>query len=866
MAVGARQKITSVTSSQSHNAASHRSRLSVTVTAASVLLLAAVRAYPQRQATSNPVPSAVGPQAIPASEVAERAEDLKRLLHRVEIQLAATPTVQDFDQRLNRRGLELRRSALETDGLVSQTPKLLDLREQERYWSTEVGSSAAFQAQLTGHAASLEKEVRALDGLQAVWEATRTEVKTRTELEPLAVRIETALAAIQATKSHTQSQLDQIIGLQTRAAEQKSLASEMLDEIEGALAKFRRQMFERTSLPFWQAPWRLPSERPREGRTAWAQTLAHSKEFLRRWSLGLAGLTLLFLVILIVALTCRRKAPAWIEQQRISQASARILDRPVSLALLLVLTLTLPAVVRSPVLVNALVILLLIVTAIRIVPLLVGPSFQPFLYTLLAFFLLPELRLAEKTPFVERTVYALSNLIALAVFSWLTRRARVKGLAFQERRDRRVLLAIRIGLVLLGVCFLLNFIGYFDLARTLEDVLLLATCLAIVLYCAVRVAAILLSILLEAEGSRSIATIRSRQKEILKWATPLLAVVACILWLGITLDLLTLRVQALDWVTQALNSSINLGKVTLSPRDVLSFLLVLVAGFAVSRVVRFFLLEDLLSRIDMERGLPEVISTTIYYLLVVGVFALALASAGVDFSRFNVLTGAFGLGIGFGLQTVINNFVSGLILKYERRINVGDSVVLAGGAAVAGKVQKVGIRASIIATPDGAEVIVPNSALVTNQVTNWTLSSRTRRSSLSVGVAYGTPPQRVIELLVAAATSHPDVLHEPAPGASFQGFGDSALNFQLLFWTTIDVAGRVKSEVGVAVSEVLEQAGIEVPFPQRDLRVRSLEPAVKLALLPEKEDRATHLDDLESQSTRSPQEEMTPAEKERSEK
>jgi small-conductance mechanosensitive channel len=832
------------------------------LTAASVLLICPVQAFPQRQAPSNPISVPAGPRAIPASVVAERAEDLKRLLHRVETQLAGSPSVQDFDQQLNRRGLELRRSALETDGLVSQTPKLLDLREQERYWSAEIGSTADFQAQLTGRAASLEKEVRALDGLQALWEATRAEVKTRTELEPLAVRIETALAAIQATKSHTQSQLDQIIGLQTRAAEQESLASEMLDEVEGALAKFRRRMFERPSLPLLDISRHQPSERPSEGRTAWEQTLAHSKEFLRRQSSSLAALLLIFLAILIAGITLRRKAPAWIEQPRISQASARILDRPVSLALLLVLTLALPATVRSPVLVNALVILLLLLAVIRLVPVLVGPNFQPFLYALLAFFLLPALRPAEKTPFVERTVYALSNLIALAVFSWLTRRARIKEPAFQERRGRWVVLAVRVGLVLLGVCFLLNFIGYFDLARSLEDVLLLAACLAVVLYCAVRVAAIFLSILLEVERARSIATIRLRQKEILKWSTPVLAVVACILWLGITLDLLTLRVQALDMAAQALNSSINLGKVTLSPRDVLTFIVVLVAGFALSRVVRFFLLEDLLSRIDLQRGLPEVISTTIYYLLVVGVFALALASAGVDFSRFNVLTGAFGLGIGFGLQTVVNNFVSGLILKYERRVNVGDAVELAGGAAVTGKVQKVGIRASIIATYDGAEVIVPNSALVTNQVTNWTLSSRTRRSGLSIGVAYGTPPQRVIELLVAAATSHPDVLANPAPSAYFQGFGDSALNFQLYFWTTIDASGRAKSDVAVAVSEALEQAGIEIPYPQRDLRLRSLEPAVRAALIPEKEE----ITPLESHSKRSPEKEMTPADKDRNEK
>jgi potassium-dependent mechanosensitive channel len=824
--------------------------------ASTVLLISAVQAYPHGQAPPKRVPTPAGPQPIPASEVAERAEDLKRLLRRIESRLAASPTAEDVSQQINRRGEGLHVSALETDEMVSAKLEIFALREQERYWSTEVGSSAGFQAQLTGRVNALEEQVRTLDGLQAVWEATGAQVKTHNELEPLAERIETALAAIQATKSQAQSQLDELLGLQTRVAEQESLASEMLDEVEGALATFRRQIFERSNLPLWAAPWHHRPATPREGRTARAQALAHLKEFLRRESLALSGLALLFLVLLVIALTWRRKAPAWIKEQQISPAPARIFHRPVSLALVLALAPALPAAAQSPVLINMLVILLLLIAAIRLVPLLVGPNFQPFLYTLLAFFLLPALRLMGTTPFVERSMYALSNLMGLAVFGWLTRRARLKGLPFQERRGRRVLLAIRVGLVLLGVCFLLNFIGYFTLARTLQDVLLVATCLAIVLYCAVRVAVISLSLLLEAGHARSIATIRVREKEILRWATPLLAIAACIFWLDITVDLLTLRVQAQDWATQVLNSSINLGKVTLSLRDALTFIVVLVGGFALSRVVRFFLLEDLLSRIEMQRGLPEVISTTVYYLLVVGVFALALASAGVDFSRFNVLTGAFGLGIGFGLQTVINNFVSGVILKYERRINVGDAVELgSGAAAVAGKVQKVGVRASLIATYDGAEVIVPNSALVTSQVTNWTLSSRTRRSALQIGVAYGTPPQRVIELLVAAATSHPDVLGKPAPSAFFQGFGDNALNFQLFFWTTIDAAGRAKSDVAVVVSEALEQAGIEVPFPQRDLHLRSVEPAVRDALLPENEERERFSNRA---PTRSPEKEVNP--------
>ena len=220
---------------------------------AACLLLGSVRALAQQAAPTRAAQSPATVQAIPASEVVERAEYLKRALRRVESQLAGSPTVSEFDQQLNRRGRELHRSALETDELLSATPSLLDLREQERYWTYEVGSSLRFQEQLTGRTAALGREVRSLERLQATWEATHASVKTESELEALAERIASALAAIQATKAHAQSQVDQLVELQTRVAEQQSLASEMVDDIEAALARSRRQLFERSSPSFWEA-------------------------------------------------------------------------------------------------------------------------------------------------------------------------------------------------------------------------------------------------------------------------------------------------------------------------------------------------------------------------------------------------------------------------------------------------------------------------------------------------------------------------------------------------------------------------------------------------------------------------------------
>jgi len=198
----------------------------------------------------------------------------------------------------------------------------------------------------------------------------------------------------------------------------------------------------------------------------------------------------------------------------------------------------------------------------------------------------------------------------------------------------------------------------------------------------------------------------------------------------------------------------------------------------------------------------------------------ALSSAGVELNKFTVLTGALGVGLGFGLQNIVNNFVSGLILLFERPIHVGDTVEVGG---LVGIVRRIGARSSTIVTLQGAEVIVPNSNLLSNQVINWTLSSQWRRVDVPIRVAYGNDPERVIKLLAGVAESHPGVLLERPPAAFFMGFGDCALNFELRFWSAWqDTWFQLQSDVTVAVAKALREAGIEIPFPQRDLHIRSI--------------------------------------------
>jgi potassium-dependent mechanosensitive channel len=243
----------------------------------------------------------------------------------------------------------------------------------------------------------------------------------------------------------------------------------------------------------------------------------------------------------------------------------------------------------------------------------------------------------------------------------------------------------------------------------------------------------------------------------------------------------------------------------------------------VSWLVRTFVQSEVYRRWDFDRGVGESINALVHYSLIIIGVMVALAILGVELQNFAIIAGALGIGIGFGLQNVVSNFAAGLILLFERPVRVGDTVVVGGEW---GTIRKIGLRSTVMLTFDQSEMIVPNADLVSEKVVNWTLSTPVARIILPVGVAYGSSIARVLAILTESGTAHDAVLPDPPPQALFVGFGESSLDFELRVWVKqIRQRLEVRSVVLMEVERRFAEAGIEIPFPQRDLHVRSIDPA-----------------------------------------
>jgi small-conductance mechanosensitive channel len=278
--------------------------------------------------------------------------------------------------------------------------------------------------------------------------------------------------------------------------------------------------------------------------------------------------------------------------------------------------------------------------------------------------------------------------------------------------------------------------------------------------------------------------------------------------------------DVIEFVEYFLNFKLfEINKTAVTPSSIFMFVVFIAAFALTSRLLQRVLRAHLFSRMRIDEGMQYTLTRIIHYLVMIIGAVVAFQFIGIDLTGLAVIVGFLSVGIGFGLQNITSNFVAGLILLLERPIKVGDRIMVGNQE---GDVVEINMRSTTIRTLNNIAVIVPNSEFVSSKLENWSYGDETVRVDVNVGVSYESDLETVIRSLREVAAEHPEVLKKPAPDVLHTGFGDSALNMRLRIW--LEDSQRhleVHSEINCAIVRKFQQNGIEIPFPQRDLHVRS---------------------------------------------
>ncbi|MCP4004391.1 MAG: mechanosensitive ion channel [bacterium] len=775
------------------------------------------------QEESEPETAPAEPIAIPVPAVAESAEVLDARLESITDRIEAEASLDPLILQLPETRRQIAERQEETRAQI-EALRLEGLGDLEREWQIRGAELQETAGGLTELGEEFESQLEELQGFTDVWTKTREAIGSASAPETLELRVDQVLESISRTRLRLRERRGLILTVQTSVGELQRTVASLLSTIEDAQKRLRSRLLVPDRPPLWSVEALAGAEGFTGSVTKVSRDIGEQLRtyFATRRTVVFLHI-LLFLGSVLLTLYLRPRTRTWAERDEGFRSTARLFDRPIALAALMALLFSPWVYPNAPSVLNDLMGLLFLLPILRLLPILLESSLRHGAYALACLYLVDQLRaLLDSEPLLERSLFALEIAVAFVGLLWLLRPARASRLPLDNPWLRAIGIAARVASVLLAASFLLNLLGYMGLARLLGEGTLRSAYAGLFIYVAVIVAEGLLRALLRVRIVQFLNLVRRHRPVIVRRIRWIARAAGVATWIWVTLEHFSIEGQTVRAVDVALTTRFGLGEIQVSLGDLLVFAITIALALFISRALRMLLDEDVLPRVSLPRGVGYATSATVQYAVAMLGFLVAMSAAGIDMDRFAIVAGAFGVGLGFGLQNVVNNFVSGIILLFERPVQVGDTVETEG---VLGEVRRIGIRSSTIRTWQGAEVIVPNSSLIAERVVNWTMSDRQRRIDLSVGVAYGTDPERVLEILDQIAAEHDEILDDPKPISLFRGFGDSSLDFELRAWTPrFENFNRVFSELAVRVNSAFARANIEIPFPQRDLHLKSVEP------------------------------------------
>jgi potassium efflux system protein len=695
--------------------------------------------------------------------------------------------------------------------LLRASPPLNILYRIKLTWRDFGDSLSALARELTQEVKSLEDELGRLDKLSKTWQTTLQSAKQHETPPPALQSVQSVVDSIERTRQAAESAQTKVLTVLSRVSEEETRVRKTLSLVEQSQIRALKDLFVRGSPPVWSFGKGLGSEWENQTGESFSSQMNASTAFTRRLPFTFLIHASLIALLATALRWTRNRIEGLAKEKPELQRALPILDLPVSTAFVLTILFSPSIYPQAPRLIQAIMAALALIPAVAILRRLLRRDLSPILNALVIMYFVDQIRLlAASLPQLARLLFLGQMLGGSLFLLWVlrSRTARTEAVETSDRFSKATRAIAAIGIVFLPAAFLANALGYIDLGNLLAIIFLRSVYVAALLYAAIRILEGLIIIALQVRPLSLLRVVSLHRPMLQQRARFLLEILAVLLWLSLLLGFFGLLTPLIAAAKTALSASIGIGSLSVSLGGILAFVIAIWASFQISKFLRFLLEEDVYQYFLLASGIPYAISTVLHYLILLVGFFIALGALGIDLTKITILAGAFSVGIGFGLQNVINNFVSGLILLFERPIKIGDVIEVGGNV---GEVRRIGIRASVIRTADGSEVIVPNASLISSQVTNWTLSDRGRAVEVSVSVVGGSSVQRVTELLKSTAAGHPDVAKQPAPQVYVTNLTASVITFQLRVWTDRHEAWtRLRSDLSIAVNEALAQEKIAI--------------------------------------------------------
>jgi potassium efflux system protein len=757
-------------------------------------------------------------EAISAADIPRRSDSDERFFQAAVRRSETADRDGRFEQTLMSLSFGAQQLAGQSNATAVPTVSRRTLASLQRHWQFYERSISRWRFDLhRATKASLEDSAD-LASRRAIWRATRLAI---IDAAPgLLQRVDETIDDIDRAAAVVSTTVSKSLALERRGNALLAQVESEKADVLASIADQDRRLLMMDWPPLWQATGSGESRVPVGVRETLEIDAAFGRDYdaahVNAMRVSIVGGALL----LPLMFWLRSRARRAIDARQATDVFMHALLRPWAAWLVLVALDELLFGSRGPIIRQEVVIALAWIPVLRLLRPRMLTIIRPWAYLSAAGYLLnagASLLVADQLWY--RILLLFIDVLALGGFVWLRLRLRQSAPPIGTPNKRAALdILLVVAAAVLATSIGSNVLGNVSLATMLTGAVLDGSYVALVLYAGATVLAALFHLMLLRPAVSRLAT--QNAGSLVQVATRLGRTLLVAAWLVSVLQFFRIYRPLLNWATAVFSYHIQVGVLSISLGSTASFVTAVWVANCLAKTIRLVLSQDVLPKVALPRGLGNTISTLTYYAILFLGLVVALAIAGFHIGELAIVFGALSVGIGFGLQDIVKNFVSGLILMFERPIQPGDTVDVAG---VSGTVRDIGMRATILTTPDGADVVVPNGMLLADKLTNWTLRGNSRRVNINVVTSYRVNPQQTLELLVHIAAKVEGIASTPPPVAILTGLATGGLEFNLMAWTKdkTDWVGA-RSLLNVRVRDGLVEAGIEVPLPERDLHLRSI--------------------------------------------